>query len=99
MFFRFYTKQLSEATRGLAAVVFIVGMLLIGFAMLIFALPKLFAWLAAGVFFAIGLTTIGYAVRLFIAASRLDRDMPMVDDEDEAIIRRKHVDIRVEERE
>jgi multisubunit Na+/H+ antiporter MnhC subunit len=75
MVFRFYTKQISQATRGIAATVFVVGMLLIGFAILIFALPELFAYLAAGVFFLIGLSVIGHAVRLFFIASGMDRNM------------------------
>ena len=76
MVFRFYTRQVSQATRGIAATVFIAGMLLIGFGMLIFALPQLFAYLAAGVFFLMGLSVIGHAVRLFFVASKMDRGMP-----------------------
>ncbi|MBN1817868.1 MAG: hypothetical protein JW828_10945 [Sedimentisphaerales bacterium] len=102
MVFRLYTKQISQATRGLAAGIFIVGMLLIGFAMLIFALPELFAYLAAGVFFFIGLVTLGYALRLFIAASSMDRhaqtmsDMP-ADEAEDPLVRRKKIEIKVEQ--
>ena len=100
MVFRFHTRQLSQATRGLAATVFIVGMLLIGFAMLIFALPELFAYLAAGVFFFVGLSILFYAVRLFLAASAMDRaanrapepDMPAGD---EPVVYRKNVTVHI----
>ncbi len=71
--FKFYHNQISRATRSFAAGVFIVGMILIGFAMLIIALPALFAALAAGVFFLVGLSIIIYAVKLFIAANRIDK--------------------------
>ena len=74
MVFRFYTKQVSQATRGRAAVVFITGMLLVAGAMLIVALPKLFGYLMAAVFALIGLSVIGYAVRLFVAASNMDKN-------------------------
>ncbi len=98
MVLRFHTRQLSQATRGLAATVFIVGMLLIGFGMLIFALPELFAYLAAGVFFFVGLSIIVYAVRLFLAASAMDRaadQAPEPPTGDEPVVYRKNVSVRV----
>ena len=95
MVFRFYTKQISQATRGIAATVFVVGMLLIGFAMLIFVLRDLFAYLAAGVFFLMGLSVIGHAVRLFFVASRMDRNVPAGTDwRDQPETYRKNVTIR-----
>jgi len=106
MIFRFYTRQLSQATRGLAATVFVVGMLLIGFAMLIFALPELFAYLAAGVFFFIGLSVIVYAVRLFMTASAMDRAADAAGEPgggeptgDEPVVYRKNVTMHVREEE
>ena len=42
-----------------------------GFAILIIALPALFAALAAGVFFLIGLSIIGYAIKLFVAIKKM----------------------------
>lgn len=69
--FRFYSNQMSQASRQIGAVVFVVGMLLIGFGILIYSLPKLFAILAAMFFFFIGLVCIGFAVRIFIAANRM----------------------------
>ncbi len=97
MAFKFYTNQLSQATRGLAAGVFIVGMLLIGFAMLIFALPVLFGYLVAGVFCFIGLSVLGYAIKLFIAASRMDQNFSSApDQEGQPMTHRKHVDATVQ---
>ena len=71
--FRFYSDQLSQATRGMAAGVFVVGLLLIGFGLLIFALPELFATIAALFFGFVGVSVIGFAVRLFLASRNIDK--------------------------
>ena len=70
---RFYTNVISQASRSFAAGAFIVGMLLIGFGLLIYALPKLFAILAALVFFVTGGGCVMTAVKIFLAQRRLDR--------------------------
>ena len=92
MVFRLYSERLSKATRGLAAGIFIVGMLLVGFGVLIIALPELFAMLAAMVFFIAGLSCIGYTVRLFCAFRKMDTDLS---DNEEAY--RENVTIHMEE--
>jgi len=104
MVFRLYTKQISQATRGLAAVVFVAGMLLIGAAMLIFAIPELFGYLMAGIFCLVGLSVLGFAVRLFIAASKMDKNTPNTSgptDElggtNEPVVYRKNVQVHVRE--
>ena len=71
--FRFYSNQLSQATRKISGIVFIVGLLLIGFGLLIMALRDLFVLLAASLFFLAGICTIGYAVRIFFAAGKMSR--------------------------
>ena len=71
MFFKFRSSEISKATNSIAAGIFVVGMLLIGFGILIFALPKLFALLAAGVFFMAGISVIGYAIRLFVTIKKM----------------------------
>ncbi|MCC7556998.1 MAG: hypothetical protein KO254_12975 [Methanoculleus marisnigri] len=73
MVFRYYSNALSEASRSVAAAVMIVGLLLIGFGVLIAALPQFFAYLAAGVFFVAGLGCGITAVKIFWAQSRIDR--------------------------
>ncbi len=73
MVLRFYSNALSQASRTVAATIMIVGLLLIGFGMLIFALPKLFAYLAAGVFFVAGLGCGATAIKIFWAQSQIDR--------------------------
>ncbi len=74
--FRFHMNMLSQASRAVAATVMVVGMLLIGFAMIIAALPEIFAYLAAAVFFLVGLASIIFAIRMFWAQHRLDKSTP-----------------------
>jgi len=71
--FRFYSNQMSQATRGVAKVVLIVGLLLVGFGVLIMKFPEVFATLAAFVFFFAGASAISYAIKIFIAARRLSK--------------------------
>ncbi len=71
--FRFYTSILSRASRSLASGLFVVGLLLIGFGVIIVALPEVFAYLAAMVFFVAGLGCAATAAKIFLAQRRMDR--------------------------
>lgn len=73
MMFRFYSNALSGLSRSVAGAILIVGLLLIGFGVLIAALPEFFAYLAAGVFFVAGLGCALSAVRILWAQNRIDR--------------------------
>jgi len=73
MSFRFYTNAISQASKSLAAGIFIVGLLLIGFAVIIAALPEIFAYLAAAVFFVAGIGSCVTAVKIFLAQKKLDK--------------------------
>jgi uncharacterized membrane protein YciS (DUF1049 family) len=73
MIFRFYSDTLSRASRAVAATIMIVGLLLVGFGVLIAALPEFFAYLAAGVFFIAGLGCGITAIKIFWAQSQIDR--------------------------
>ncbi|MDD5326891.1 MAG: hypothetical protein PHY02_03640 [Phycisphaerae bacterium] len=73
MNFRFYTNAVSQASKGIAKGIFTVGLLLVGFGVLILALPALFAMLAAAVFFIFGAGCVGTAVKIFLAQRRLDK--------------------------
>ncbi|AQT67095.1 hypothetical protein STSP2_00235 [Anaerohalosphaera lusitana] len=75
MFFRFSTNRFSQATNSIAATVFIVGMLLLGFSLFIFAVPELIGYIVAALFFLAGVSVLGYAVRLFIMAHQFNRRM------------------------
>jgi len=90
--FRFYTSAISQASKRVAAGIFTVGLLLIGFGVIILALPEVFAFLAAAVFFVGGLGCGVTAVKIFLAQRRLDK---LASDDSEAY--RKNVQIHIEE--
>lgn len=71
--FRFYTNAISQATRKMATGIFIVGLLLIGFGVLILALPELFAMLAALIFFIAGAGFAGTAIKIYLAQRKADK--------------------------
>jgi len=73
MNFRFYTSAISQASRKVASVIFIVGLVLVGFGVIILALPEIFAFLAAAVFFIAGLGCAITAVKIFLAQRKLDK--------------------------
>jgi len=92
MNFRFYTNAISQASRKVAAGIFTVGLLLIGFGVIILALPEIFAFLAAAVFFIVGLGCAITAVKIFLAQRRFDK---MTHDDSQDY--RKNVQIHSEE--
>ncbi len=71
--FRFYTNILSQASRSVASGIMVVGLLLIGFGVIIVALPELFAYLAALAFFVAGVGCAAMALKIFWAQRRIDR--------------------------
>jgi hypothetical protein len=73
--FRVYSNLFSQVSRTAALGILVVGLLLIGFGMLILALPELFALLAAAVFFMAGVGCAATALKLLWARHRLDRYM------------------------
>jgi len=73
MVFRYYTNAISQASRNVAAGIFVVGLLLIGFGVIIVALPELFAYLMAGVFFIAGIGCGITAVKIFWTVRKIDK--------------------------
>jgi hypothetical protein len=73
MSFRFYSNVISQVSRKVAAGIFVVGLLLIGFGIVIMALPEVFAFLAAAVFFIAGIGCGITAVRIFWAQRKLNK--------------------------
>ncbi|MBN2183392.1 MAG: hypothetical protein JW715_15890 [Sedimentisphaerales bacterium] len=92
MVFRYYTNAISQASRNVAAAIFIVGLLLIGFGVIIVALPELFAYLAAGVFFVAGIGCGITAVKIFWACRKIDQA-----DSEPSEPYRENVQIHIEE--
>ncbi|MDD5064063.1 MAG: hypothetical protein PHQ35_04800 [Phycisphaerae bacterium] len=74
--FSFYTNAISQASKGIAKGIFTVGLLLVGFGILILVLPALFAMLAAAVFFIAGAGCVGTAAKIFLAQRRLNKINP-----------------------
>jgi hypothetical protein len=73
MVFRYYTNAVSQASRSVASAIMVVGLLLIGFGVLIIALPELFAFLAAAVFFMAGAGCALTAFKIYWAQRQIDR--------------------------
>ena len=92
MWFRSYTNAISQASKTVAAGIFIVGLVLIGFAFMIYLLPRLFATLAAIVFFVAGAGCATTAIKMFWAQRKLDRMDPEAPSDF-----RENVHIRIEQ--
>ncbi len=92
MVFRYYSNAISQASRNVAAAIFIVGMMLIGFGFMIYLLPRFFATLAAAVFFIAGIGCGITAVKIFLASRKLDQA-----NSDPSESYRENVQIHIEE--
>ncbi|MFC1675754.1 hypothetical protein ACFL3G_01670 [Planctomycetota bacterium] len=90
MSFRFYSNAISQASRNLAAGIFIVGMLLIGFGFLIWLLKELFAILFAGLFCVAGIGCMGTAVKIFWTFRKAGKTTPNNDDRENVRIHNDH---------
>ena len=73
MSFRFYTNAISRASREAAAWIFAAGLVLIGFGLMIYLLPRLFAALAAAVFFVAGFGCLTTGIKIFLAQRKIDK--------------------------
>ena len=92
--FRFYANAISQASRTVASGIFIVGLLLIGFGVIIIALPEIFAFLAAAVFFIAGIGCGITAFKIFWAQRKFDK----FDTDDDPQDGRKNVRIHFQDR-
>ena len=73
MSFSFYTNAISRASKNFAAGLFVTGLLLIGFGLLVYILRDLFAVLASIVFFVAGVGCGITAVKIFWVQRKLDK--------------------------
>ncbi len=92
MSFQFYSNVISQASRRIAGGIFATGLMLIGFGLLIYLLPKFFATLAAIVFFVAGIGTCVTAVKIFAAQHRMNKNI-----NNESTEYRENVRIRIED--
>ena len=95
MVFRFYSDQLSQATKGVAGWIFMAGLFLVGFGLLVIFLKDVFVFIAAGMFFLFGFCVMYYAVRLYLAARRMGKGVPG----EQAEAYRENVKVRIEDHE
>jgi hypothetical protein len=93
MSFQFYSNVISQASRRIAGGIFATGLMLIGFGLLIYLMPKLFATLAAIVFFVAGIGTCITALKIFMVQRQINKGTNNEPDEC-----RKNVRIHTEER-
>ncbi len=73
--------MVSQASKSIAAWTFVLGLGLIGFGMLIIALPELFAFLAALIFFIAGFGVAMTALKNYLAQRQIDKMTEDLDDD------------------
>jgi hypothetical protein len=74
MLFNFYSNSFNQLSKGYAKVLFIVGLLLIGFGTLVWILKEVLAVIAAVIFIAVGCICCFNAVRIFISTVKTNKD-------------------------
>ncbi|MCK4914332.1 MAG: hypothetical protein KAS69_07060 [Planctomycetes bacterium] len=89
---KFYLNMLSQASRTMASAISVTGLVLLGFGILIYALPELFATLAALFFFIAGIGCLSTSLKIFLANRRFNKANRNSDD-----AYRKNVRIHSEE--
>ncbi|MCF7975109.1 MAG: hypothetical protein K9N55_14950 [Phycisphaerae bacterium] len=76
MVFRYYSNAVSQATKGIATSILVVGLVLVFFGVLILAMPEVFAFLAACLFFLAGSGCALTAGKIYLAQRTMDRVSP-----------------------
>ena len=90
--FSFYSNIISQTSRRIAGGILTTGLALIGFGLLIYLLPRVFATLAALFFFITGAGACITALKIFATQRQIDKEI-----NNESNEYRKNVQIRVEE--
>ena len=73
MAFRFYSNMVSQASKNIAAGVFVLGLMLIGLGFLIYVLRDLFALIFAALFCAAGIGCGITALKILWASHKLNK--------------------------
>lgn len=92
MSFQFYTNMVQGASRAFSRGLLVVGLLLVGFGLLVYWLRQIFAFIAAAIFVFVGLSCIGTAARIFFSQRRFNKMAGGPD-----VTHRENVRIHVEE--
>jgi hypothetical protein len=73
MSFQVFTNMISQASRAFAQWLFIIGLMLVGFGLLVYWLRDIFAFIAAGLFVFAGFGCAVTAVKIYFAQRRMDK--------------------------
>jgi hypothetical protein len=73
MLFNFYTNAISRASKNAAGGIFVAGLLLVGFGMMIAAMPEFIGYLVAGLFFVAGIGCTAVAVKIFWSIRKMEQ--------------------------
>jgi O-antigen ligase len=73
MFYRYYSNAVSQASKTAALWFVVVGLMLIGFGMLVWVLKEIFALLAAALFFVFGFFCGVTGIKIYLAQRQLDK--------------------------
>ncbi len=73
MLFNFYSNSFNQVTKGFAKGLFVIGLLLIGFGILVWIFKEILAIIAAAIFMAVGFVCCFNAVRVFIGTMKSDK--------------------------
>ena len=94
MFFRHYTNAMSQMSRGFAKGLFVIGLLLIGFGVLVYVLKEIFAAIAAAIFVVAGMGCCYNAIKLFLSSRKM-HNMNVDFEQDDGY--RKNVQIHIKD--
>ncbi|HBG26159.1 MAG: hypothetical protein A2Y10_13435 [Planctomycetes bacterium GWF2_41_51] len=73
MVFNFYSNSFSQLSKGFAKGLFIIGLLLIGFGILVWVFKEVLAIIAAAIFMAIGAVCCLNAIKIFFLSWKSGR--------------------------
>jgi uncharacterized membrane protein len=73
MLFNFYSNSFNQVSKGFAKGLFVIGLLLIGFGILVWIFRQVLAVIAAAIFMAVGVICCFNAVRMFIHTIKTDK--------------------------
>jgi hypothetical protein len=73
MSFQLYTNLISQASRAFAQWLFIIGLMLVGFGLLVYWLRDIFAFIAAGVFVFAGFGCAVTAIKIYFSQRHMDK--------------------------
>lgn len=74
MFFNFYSSSFSQITKSYAKWLFVAGLFLIGFGILVWIFKEVLALIAAAIFIIVGVVCCFNAIKIFIKSMKSGKD-------------------------